>query len=61
MMIPLSEWARRAGIKPATARQKALRGGYVTVVKVGNSWLIDEEEKPIDNRVKSGRFIGWRK
>ena len=42
--IPISEWARRHGITPASARQKAQRGGFKTAEKVGNAWLIDEDE-----------------
>jgi len=49
-MIPLPEWARRVGIHPATARQKALRGGFVTAERVGTVWLIDEDESHVDLR-----------
>lgn len=48
--IPLAEWARRNGITPDSARQKALRGGFETARKSGRDWLISENEKYRDNR-----------
>lgn len=59
-MIPLKEWAIREGISPATARQKAIRGS-IPAVKRGRDWFIDEREKNTDGRLKSGKYIGWRK
>ncbi len=50
--IPLVEWARRNGITPDSARQKALRGGFETARKSGRDWLINENEKYRDNRRK---------
>lgn len=47
-MITLKAWALRHGILPATARQKALRGGFQTAVKVGRDWLIDEDEPKVN-------------
>lgn len=55
MMIPLAEYARRNGRLPDSARQMALRGGFKTAEKVGNAWLIDENEPYPDARVKSGK------
>jgi predicted site-specific integrase-resolvase len=51
-MITLKEWALRHGIAPATARQKALRGGFKTAEKVGRDWMIDEDEPRRDLRKK---------
>lgn len=45
--IPISEWARRHGITPASARQKAQRGGFKTAEKIGTVWLIEEAEPHI--------------
>lgn len=50
MKITLKEWAIRHGIDPATARQKALRGGFKTAGKAGRDWLIDENEPKVDLR-----------
>lgn len=51
--ILLAEWARRNGITPDSARQKALRGGFETARKSGRDWLINETEKNIDKRRKN--------
>ncbi len=48
--ISLTEWARRNGIDPSTARHKALKGGFKTARKVGRDWMINENEKKTDNR-----------
>lgn len=50
MKITLKEWAIRHGIDPATARQKALRGGFQTAEKVGRDWMIDADEPHVDLR-----------
>lgn len=60
-MITLKEWAITHGISPATARQKAGRGGFETAKKIGRDWFIDENEEHIDGRVKSGKYKNWRK
>lgn len=62
MVITLTEYARRRGIQLSTAQQRARRGCYVTAVKLGRDWLIDEEDEPyIDRRIKSGKYRNWRK
>lgn len=52
MKITLKEWAIRHGINPATARQKALRGGFKTAAKIGRDWMIDADEPHVDLRRK---------
>lgn len=61
MFISLTEYAKRNGKAPDTARKMALRGGFSTARKIGRDWLIDEAEPYPDKRVKTGRYIGWRK
>lgn len=51
-MIPLKDWAERNGISPATARQKAGRGGFITARKVGRDWVISAAEPNTDHRVR---------
>ncbi len=51
-LIPLKEWARRNGISPATARQKAGRGGFITARKIGRDWMISALEPKVDNRMR---------
>ena len=59
-MIPLKQWALNVGIDPSTARHKAARG-TVPAVKMGRDWFIEEDTPNIDNRIKDGKFINWRK
>lgn len=56
MLIPLIQWAIQVGIKPATARQKAIRGS-IPAVKMGRDWFISADVQNIDNRIKSGRYL----
>lgn len=60
-MITLKEYAIRHERDPVVMRHKAQRGGFKTAVKFGRDWIIDEDEPLVDNRVKSGKFKGWRK
>lgn len=51
--ITLKEWAEKNGITPDTARQRANRGAFQTAEKIGNLWIIKEDEKLIDHRRKA--------
>jgi hypothetical protein len=59
--ILLAEYAKKHGIAPVTARQRAQRGTYITAEKKGRDWFIDPCEPHVDNRIKSGEYKGWRK
>ncbi|MDR1465726.1 MAG: hypothetical protein LBJ11_10585 [Oscillospiraceae bacterium] len=59
-LIPLKEYAQKNGRDPAVVRQKALRGGFRTAVKLGRDWFIDPEEEYGDNRIRSRKYIGAR-
>lgn len=59
-LISLTDYARIHGRDPAAARQKALRGGFHTAVKIGRDWLIDEDEPYADRRLKSGKYVNAR-
>lgn len=52
MLITIKEYAVDHGVDPATVRQKCLRGGYKTAVKVGRDWLIEKDEPYTDKRRK---------
>lgn len=52
-LIPLSEYAAIHGISPDTVRQKALRGGWKTAVKIGRNWFIEKNEPFSDLRKKA--------
>lgn len=60
-LISLKEYAQRNKLNPTSARYKAQHGGFKTAQKIGRDWVIDENEPSEDRRVKSGKFVGWRK
>ncbi|MDD3231274.1 MAG: hypothetical protein PHE09_18980 [Oscillospiraceae bacterium] len=49
-MITLKEYADLHKITLATCRQRAGRGAFKTVEKVGRDWWIDKREKLVDHR-----------
>ena len=51
-LITITEYAAMHGRDPASVRQKALRGGFKTAVKIGRDWLIDKDEPYEDLRCK---------
>ena len=61
MIITLKEYAERLGKNPVVVRHKAQRGQFNTARKIGRDWFIDEDEPYEDRRVKSGKYIDWRK
>lgn len=60
MLISLAEYAAKHGVKQATVRQKILRGN-LEAQKIGRNWVIEEDTPYIDTRVKSGKYVDWRK
>lgn len=60
-MITLKEYAERIGKDRNLVYHKYQRGGFETAVKRGRDIWIDEDEPYIDNRVKSGKYVGWRR
>lgn len=58
-MIPIAEYARRLEKGPDSARRIARTGGFKTAVKVGNTWLIDEDEPWVDRRVTTGKYSAY--
>lgn len=59
-MITLKEYASRLGKDRGVVYQKYRRGGFTTATKLGRDIWIDEEEPYIDERVTSGKYVGWR-
>lgn len=57
--ITLKEYAARHNKSLATVRQKAYRGGFETVEKIGRDLWIDENEPYHDERVTSGKYRDW--
>jgi len=60
-MILLNEYAKKHGRHPSTVIRKVKRGTLKTAKKIGWQWFIDEDEPYIDHRIKSGKYVGWRK
>lgn len=60
-MIALAEYATNHGKSPVSARQMAARGGFQTAVKIARNWIIDENEPYPDARLKTGKYVDWRK
>jgi hypothetical protein len=60
-MITIKEYAERNGKSHEAARKMAGRGSFETAQKIGRDWLIDENEPWPDHRIKSGKYIDWRK
>ena len=59
--ISLAEYAVLHGIKGCTARQRVNRGSLKTAIKIGGNWIKNKNEPFIDGRIKSGKYIGFRK
>lgn len=59
-MITLKEYAERIGKDRGVVYQKYQRGGFQTAKKMGRDIWIDVEEPYIDERVRSGKYVGWR-
>lgn len=60
MLISLIEYAERLGNHPATVRKMAAAGRFETARKIGRNWVIEDAEPWPDNRLKSGKYVGWR-
>lgn len=60
-MISLADYAKMHGKSHIAARKMAQRGGFQTAQKIARNWIIDENEPYPDARVKTGKYIGWRK
>lgn len=60
-LITLKEYAAIHGKAQRTCCQMAASGGFKTAQKIGRDWFIDKDEPYPDRRIKSGKYIGWRK
>ena len=60
-MISIGQYAENHGKAKSTVRQMAERGGFKTAQKIARNWIIDENEPYPDARIKSGKYVGWRK
>ena len=60
-LITIKEYAEKNGLQHDNVRHKCQRGSYKTAQKIGRDWLIDENEKDADRRVKNGNYVDARK
>ncbi len=57
----VSEFAERHGKDPGNVRRLLIKG-EIAGEKIGRQWIIPEgAEYPVDRRVKSGVYCGWRR
>ena len=59
--ITLVEYCRIHGKDPSRARRKCIKGDFKSAEKIGRDWFIDQNEPWIDRRIKSGKYVDWRK
>ena len=56
--ITVSEIAKRWKVNPRAIQVMCLKGKIQGAEKIGNMWMIPTEtERPVDKRVKAGKFI----
>lgn len=58
-LITLKEYTLIHGGSLRYLRQKAKDGGFKTVKKIGRDWFIDEDEPLQDNRITTGKWVGY--
>ena len=63
--ITSTEYAKLHGVAAISVRQKCERGGIPGAMKVGEGrraiWCIPEDAEYIDNRIRSGKYIGAKR
>ena len=59
--LPIQEYASLVGKSPVTVRQKCQRGTIPGAIKIGRDWLIPSDAPYEDSRIRSGKYIDWRK
>lgn len=60
-LLPLVEYAALIGRDPDSVRDKCMRGNVPGAVKLGRNWFIPKDAPYTDNRIKSGKYIDFRK
>jgi excisionase family DNA binding protein len=60
-LVSVKQFSEQHNIDGGTLR-RLIAQGRIPAVKVGNQWCIPADTpRPEDRRVKSGKYIGWRK
>ena len=60
-MIPIAEYAKRIGKKTITVADRCRRGTLPGARKIGRDWFVPADAPYPDNRVRSGKYVGFRK
>ena len=59
--LSISEWCKLHGKNPGNTRH-LISQGRIPAKKIGSQWVISADVlPPPDRRVKSGKYVGWRK
>lgn len=58
--IPIAEFAKQIGLTANAVRRKCMRGMLPGAIKMGRDWFVPKGAEYPDNRVKSGKYIGFR-
>lgn len=59
--ISVAEYAKLHNKSPESVKKKCQNGTLKTAMKIGRNWIIDKNEPYSDKRIKSGKYVGWRK
>lgn len=60
--VTVQEIAKKWGVSARTVQHMCVQGKIKGVAKFGRSWAIPQDApKPTDNRMKSGKYVDWRK
>ena len=59
--LSVTQYAAKHGCDGGRVRL-LISQGRINAIKIGNQWAIPADEpKPDDKRIKSGKYINWRK
>ena len=60
--LTIRELANKWNLSVRRVQKMCLDGDIPGVIKFGNVWAIpDSAERPDDGRIKTGKYINWRK
>ena len=59
-LVTINEYAANNGKTPTTIKMR-VRNGKLPCIKVGSTILVERDTDFSDNRISSGKYVGWRK
>ena len=60
-LLSLPEYAAKVGRDQASVRRKCIAGRIPGAAKVGRNWIIPADAPYEDQRIRSGKYAGWRR